>query len=337
VITRVPGIRVGHWTDPVGLTGCTVVLCPPGTVGSGEVRGGAPGTRETDLLRPGTLVQEVHAVLLTGGSAFGLAAADGVVRFLEERGIGFDAGVARVPIVPAAVLFDLGVGDPAAWPGPEEGYRACTDAGEEVAEGNVGAGTGATVANLHGPHRAVKGGLGTASRQAEEVVVGALAAVNAYGEVLDENGEVLAGARPGEAMEEGSPEDRSGASIRPAARPSASEGASPAPGARTDGEANGPGPTNTTLVVVATNAKLSKERANLLAKAAHEGISGAVRPAHTMWDGDTVFTLATGEVEADQRSLEELATQAVMEAIRRGVLLAESVRDFPAAREGMQT
>ena len=293
---------MGHWTDPVGLTGCTVVLCPPGTVGSGEVRGGAPGTRETDLLRPGTLVQEINAVLLTGGSAFGLAAADGVMRFLEEGGVGFDTGLAIVPIVPAAVLFDLGVGDPAARPGPENGYQACLSAGEDVAEGNVGAGTGATVAKLHGVHRGVKGGFGMAAREEGEVVVGALAAVNAFGEVLDENGEVLAAARPGADSEEGA------------------EG----------------GPTNTTLVVVATNAMLSKERANLLARAAHDGISGAIRPAHTMWDGDAVFSLATGEVEADQRSLEEMATQAVMEAIRRGVLLAESVRDFPQAREGIQ-
>jgi L-aminopeptidase/D-esterase-like protein len=302
VITRVPGIRVGHWTDPVGLTGCTVVLCPPGTIGSGEVRGGAPGTRETDLLRPGMLVQEVNAVLLTGGSAFGLAAADGVVRFLEEQGVGFDTRVARVPIVPAAVLFDLGVGDPAARPGPAEGHEACVAAGERIPEGNAGAGTGATVAKLHGAHRGVKGGLGTASLEEGGVIVGALAAVNAFGEILDEKGEVLAGARPGEA-------EPAGAS---------------------------PESTNTTLVVVATNAKLSRERANLLARASHDGIAGTIRPAHTMWDGDVVFTLATGEVEADQRSLEELATQAVMEAIRRGVLLAETVRDFPSAREGEQ-
>lgn len=300
MITRVPGIRVGHWTDPVGLTGCTVVLCPPGTVGSGEVRGGAPGTRETDLLRPGTLVQEVNAILLTGGSAFGLAAADGVMRYLEERGMGFDAGVARVPIVPAAVLFDLGVGDPRARPGPDAGYAACAAAGEEVAEGNVGAGTGATVAKLHGPQHGVKGGLGTASRQEGELVVGALAAVNAMGEVLDEGGQVLAGAR----VAEGEPPEL---------------------------------PMNTTLVVVATNARLSKDRARLLALAAHDGIAGAIAPAHTMWDGDTAFALATGEVEADQRATEAFAAEAVMEAIRRAVLLADSVPDFPSIREGRES
>jgi L-aminopeptidase/D-esterase-like protein len=282
-ITRVPGIRVGHWTDPVGLTGCTVVLCPPGTIGSGEVRGGAPGTRETDLLRPGMLVHEVNAVLLTGGSAFGLAAADGVVRFLEERGRGFDAGVARVPIVPAAVLFDLGVGDASARPDAEAGYRACLAAGAEVEVGSVGAGTGATVAKLAGPEGASKGGVGTACLQDGELLVGALAAVNAVGEVLDEDGAVLAGVREG----------------------TAAEGA--------------PRPFNTTLVVVATNARLSRERAHLLARASHDGIAAAIRPAHTQWDGDTVFTLATGEVDAEQGRVEDLAVESVAEAIRGAV------------------
>ena len=300
MITHVPGVRVGHWTDPVGMTGCTVVLPPPGTTGSGVVRGGAPGTRETDLLRPGMLVEEVHAILLTGGSAFGLAAADGVMAFLEERGVGFDAGPARVPIVPAAVLFDLGVGDPRARPGPEAGRAACEAAADgAVAEGNVGAGTGATVAKLHGPEHALKSGVGTASRSDGEAVVGALVALNALGEVLDESGEVLAGSRA-------------------------------APDAGSGGVA---GAGNTTLVVVATNAALTKERANLLAQAAHEGISSAIRPAHTIWDGDTAFTLATGEVRADQRTIEALAVDAVADAVRRGALTAQSIPGFPSARE----
>jgi len=309
MITHVPGIRVGHSTDPEALTGCTVVLCPPGTIGSGEVRGGAPGTRETDLLRPGTLVQEVNAVLITGGSAFGLAAADGVMRFLEERGIGFETPVAKVPIVPAAVLFDLGVGDAAARPGPDQGYAACSAASERVAEGNVGAGTGATVSKVHGLDRAVKGGLGTASRTEGEVIVGAIAAVNAFGEIVDEQGQPIAAARPGR------------------------DAAAGVPGIPTYGEEPLPG-MNTTLVVVATNAKLSKERAHLLSLAAHDGIAGAVRPAHTMWDGDTVFVLATGPVEAEHRQLESMAEEAVKEAIRRAVLLAESVPGFPSAKEG---
>jgi L-aminopeptidase/D-esterase-like protein len=319
VITRVRGIRVGHATDLVGATGCTVVLAPPGTIGSGVQRGGAPGTRETDLLRPGTLVEEVHAVLLTGGSAFGLAAADGVMRYLEERGVGFDAwGVARVPIVPAAVVFDLGVGDARARPGPQAGYDACAAATDgAVAEGSVGAGTGATVGKLHGPERAVKGGVGTASAQRDGVIVGALVAVNAMGEVLDESGEILAGARPGpgEGDEPGPERSDPGASPAPAPRPSA-----PPPPA---------GP-NTVIGAVATNARLSKERARLLALAGHHGIATAVRPAHTMWDGDTIFSLATGEMDAPQGTVEELAEDAVAGAIRRAVRLAEGLAGVPA-------
>jgi L-aminopeptidase/D-esterase-like protein len=284
VIGRIEGIRAGHWSDPEGRTGCTVVLPPPGTVGSGEVRGGAPGTRETDLLRPGTLVDEVHAVLLTGGSAFGLAAATGVVRWLEERGSGFDTGVARVPIVPAAVLFDLGVGDPRARPDEAAGYAACEAATSEVEEGRVGAGTGATVAKLHGPDRAVPGGIGAAAVDEGGVMVAALAAVNAYGEIVDERGDVVVGALPGD----------------------------------DDGTTEPPWP-NTTIAVVATDAALSKERAHLLAIAAHDGLAAAVRPAHTIWDGDTVFTLATGRTEARQADLERMAEEALARAIRRAV------------------
>jgi L-aminopeptidase/D-esterase-like protein len=276
----------------VGLTGCTVVLCPPGTVGSGEVRGGAPGTRETDLLRPGMLVQEVHAVLLTGGSAFGLAAAEGVVRFLEERGVGFDAGVARVPIVPAAVLFDLAVGDPNARPGPDSGYAACEAASEHVEEGNVGAGTGATV----GPTR-LKGGLGTASTTQDGITVGALVAVNAIGMVLDEHGEPFLPI-------EDEPEP-----FFPR--------------------------TNTAIGVVATNAKLSKERTHLLALAGHDGIAAAVRPAHTIFDGDTVFSLATGTggTDAPQRVLEDLVEQTMAEAIRSAMRHATSVAGIPSVHD----
>jgi L-aminopeptidase/D-esterase-like protein len=303
VITRVPGIRVGHWTDTEGLTGCSTVLAPAGSVGSGEQRGGAPGTRETDLLRPGTLVDEVNAVLLTGGSAFGLAAADGVMRYLEERGIGFDVpGVARVPIVPAAVLFDLGLGDAGARPGPDAGYAACVDAGDGmVNEGSVGAGTGATVAKMHGPEGAVKGGIGTASAERDGLIVGALVAVNALGEILDEDGELLAAARTGPGEDD-----------LPA------EASSPRPG------------TNSVIGVVATNARLSKERANLLAAAAHDGIETSVRPAHTMWDGDAIFSLATGEMDAPQGSVEGLAEETVAEAIRRAVRLAEGLGGLPA-------
>jgi L-aminopeptidase/D-esterase-like protein len=299
-ITDVRGMRVGHATNLEAATGCTVVLPPPGATGSGEVRGGAPGTRETDLLRPGMLVEEVDAVLLTGGSAFGLAAAHGVVRWLEERRLGFDAGMVRVPIVPAAVLFDLAIGDPGVRPGPDDGYAACEAAADgAIGEGTVGAGTGATVAKLNGPQGAVKGGIGTASERDGDVVVGALFAVNALGEILGEDGQPIAASRTPPA--EGGP-----ASWPPVAG------------------------TNTVIGVVATNARLSKERAHLLAIAAHDAFASAVRPAHTLWDGDTVFTLATGDVEAGQDVVERLAEIATARAIRRGVLTATALAGVPA-------
>jgi L-aminopeptidase/D-esterase-like protein len=300
VITRVAGIRVGHWTDTVGLTGCTVVLCPPGTVGSVDVKGGAPGTRETDAIRPGTVTPEVHAVLLTGGSAFGLAAADGVQRWLEARGIGFDTGVARVPIVPAAVLFDLAIGDAGARPDAASGAAACEAATEgPVDEGSVGAGTGATVAKHPDPAAGWKGGVGSAAVEEDGVVVGALAAVNALGSVTEDDGEPIAANR------------------KPEAEPVAWPGA------------------NTTLVVVATNAVLTKERAQLLAQAGSEGLSLAVRPSHTMADGDVVFALGTGEVGSTQSALERLAVRAVAESIRRAVRRAEPLGGFPAVSRAL--
>jgi len=229
------------------------------------------------------------------------------MRFLEERGVGLDVRVARVPIVPTAALFDLGVGDPKARPGPDAGYAACGAASDRVPEGNVGAGTGATVAKHLGPQRAVKGGLGTASREEGRMIVGALAAVNSWGEVIDENGEVLAGAREAGGV--------NGAG--------ADEGFGSDPSFAT--------PTNTTLLVVATNATLSKERAYLLAQAAHEGLSAAIRPAHSVWDGDSSFALATGAVEGDQRALEALAIDAVSDAIRRAVRGTEERASSPHA------
>jgi L-aminopeptidase/D-esterase-like protein len=264
-----------------------------------DVKGGAPGTRETDALRPGTLVPEVHAVLLTGGRAFGLAAATGVVRWLEERGIGFDTGVARVPIVPAAVLFDLAVGDAAARPDEAAGFAACEAAAEdELAEGSVGAGTGATFAKLPDPTAGWKGGIGSAAVTEGDLIVGALAAVNALGTVLDEAGAPLVQNRNPDATER----------IWPGS--------------------------NTTLVVVATNARITKDRAWLLAQAGNEGLSLAISPAHTMWDGDTVFALATGQVEAAQSELERLVVVAVVEAIRRGVRAATPLGGVPAIGDG---
>jgi L-aminopeptidase/D-esterase-like protein len=253
------------------------------------------------------LVNEVHGVLLAGGSAFGLSAAAGVMRFLEERGIGFATGVAVVPIVPGAALFDLGIGDPKARPGPGEGYGACDAAADEVEEGTVGAGTGATVAKIRGPERQVKGGIGSASVSEGSVVVGALFAVNAVGEIMAEDGAVLAGVRPG------------------------------ATGDEEEAEPTAPWPEgpwmNTIIGVVATNARLSKERAHLLAGSAHDAVSDLVRPAHTIWDGDTVFTLATRQVDAPQDLLEQMANEAVAESIRRGVLRATGVPGAPSVGE----
>lgn len=294
MITSVPGIRVGHWTDPSALTGCTAILPPPGTIGSAFVAGGAPATHETELLAPGMLVEEVHAIVLSGGSAFGLAASAGAVRFCEEHGVGFPAGGVRVPIVPAAAIFDLGIGEPTARPGPEEGYEACASATEDEArEGNVGAGTGATVGKSAGPEFMTKGGLGGTAAEREGVLVAALAVVNAWGDVVGEDGSVIAGARAGGRPVEGFPA--------------------------------------TTLACVATNALLSKEQAHRVARIGAAGLARAVRPAHTMFDGDVVFVLATRSVSSSPDLVGALAADVVAEAIRRGVRAAESVPGAPAA------
>ena len=316
-ITDVQGIAVGHHTDASHGTGCTAVLCEAGAVGGVDVRGSSPGTRETDLLRPGNQVELVHAVLLSGGSAFGLDAAGGVVRYLEERGVGYETSVGVVPIVPAAIVFDLGVVTSSVRPGPDDGYAAARAAlTGAVAEGSVGAGTGATVAKLFGPDRAMKGGLGTASLGlGGGLVVGALMVVNAVGGVHEpDTGELIAGTR----NEDGGMSDwlewlhAPGASD---AHPSAGE--------------------NTTIGVVATNAALTKEQANKLAAVAHDGIALAVRPAHTMSDGDTMFALATGAHSgpADFVRVCAAATTVVGAAIVRGVQQATSLGGFPAVSE----
>ncbi len=315
-ITDVPGIRVGHWTDRRAATGCTVVLCPPRTVGGVDVRGAAPGTRETDLLRPENLVQEVHAVLLGGGSAFGLEAAAGVMRYLSERGVGFPMGDLHVPIVPAAILFDLAVGKPS-WPDAEAGYRAAARArGGRVEQGSVGAGTGATVAKLAGPERTWKGGLGTAAERLDTgVVVGAIAAVNAVGAIHDRRaGTVVAAPRDARGrMQDVEALLRAGRIRRPA-------------GADEVGR-------NTTLAVVATNARLTKAQANRLATVAHDGFARAIWPVHTRGDGDVVFALATGEVEVgddEVTPIEAMAVLAVERAILAGVRRATSLAGVPA-------
>jgi L-aminopeptidase/D-esterase-like protein len=317
-ITDVTGIKVGHYTDREGITGCTVVLCEGGAVGGVDVCGSAPATRETDLLRPGNLVQEVHAILLTGGSAYGLNAAGGVMRWLEERGVGYGLAGSRVPIVPAAALFDLPLGDPKARPDAEAGYQACQVATEgPVAEGSVGAGTGATIGKLLGPKQVTKGGLGTASaRIGKGIVVGAIVAVNAVGNVVDpDTGRTIAGIR----------------------KPVVGGFVNAVKLLQGDIGQTILGLANTTLAVVATNGYLSKEAVNKVAKMAHNGLAQSIRP-FTMLDGDTVFALATGKPPkrgkgADPTAVGVTAAEVVAQAVVRAVQQAESLGGVPAARD----
>lgn len=324
-ITDVPGVLVGQMENPDAITGCTVVLCKDGAVAGVDQRGGAPGTRETDLLAPMHLVQEVHAILLTGGSAFGLDAATGVMRYLEEQGVGFDVRVAKVPIVPAAVLFDLDIGSADVRPDAEMGYVACLNAsGDSPREGNAGAGMGATVGKILGMASAMKSGIGTASiNLGGGLVIGAIVAVNAFGDVIDpRTGAIIAGARP--------------AKLGPA------QVGGEGPYADTLKVMKGMiGKTvlrfasrgNTIIGVVATNAALSKEDANKVAQMAHDGLARTVRPAHTMLDGDTMFAISTGGKKADVNLVGAYAAEAVASAIVRAVTAAESIADIPALRD----
>ncbi len=316
-ITDVPGVRVGHWTNRRAATGCTVVLCPRVTVAAVDVRGGAPGTRETDVLAAPNLVRRCDAVLLTGGSAFGLGAADGVMRWLRERGVGFPTKAGPVPIVSAGVVFDLGVGRADAWPTPEAGYAAAARArAGRVAEGSVGAGAGATVAKLAGPERAVKGGIGTASVAGPKgLIAGALVANNALGLVVDPQTGRLVAAPRGDAA--GQFWDLETALLH---RPR--EGAF--------------GRESTTLAVVATNAAIDHHVAQRLAAVAHDGIARSVVPAHTFADGDIAWVLATGEVPAEPEDvliLSAMVLLAVERAIIRSVTGARGLAGVPAAAE----
>jgi L-aminopeptidase/D-esterase-like protein len=326
----VPGVLVGHATDEVGQTGCTAVLfdAPAGAVVGVDVRGSSPGTRETDMLSPTGRVEETHALLLTGGSAFGLGAADGVVRFLEEKGVGYDVRLARVPIVPAAVIFDLATGDPAARPVASMGYKAAAAATRgEFAQGSVGVGTGATVGKVLGPERAMKGGVGSASVSLPDgLVVAALAAVNAFGDVRDPStGEILAGPR----LDDGTLAD-SVEHLAEAAR------------FMRWGE-------NTTLGVVTTNARLSKPAATKVAQMGQDGLARTVSPVHTSIDGDTVFAASVGgspEGKAAGGTLEGLVgvaaapdvvgawgARVLAEAVLRAVWAAKGTPDFPSVSE----
>jgi len=323
-ITDVPGIKVGHAEDLEAITGCTVILCEDGAVGGIDQRGGAPGTRETDALQPTRLVDKAHAVMLAGGSAFGLDAASGAVRYLEEKKVGFNVGVARVPIVPAAILFDLAIGRAEVRPDAEMGYQACLNASEDApAEGSVGAGTGATVGKILGLGQATKAGIGTASLEiGGGVIVGAIVAVNALGDVIDpDSGEIIAGARSlhkgpmkvGEGVFADSLEVMKGLIGRTAMGFASRQ--------------------NTVIGVVATNAKLDKVGATKVAQMAQNGVVRTIRPANTMLDGDTIFALATGKKKADINIVGAYAAQVIAEAILRSVRMAKGLGGVPAITE----
>ena len=315
-ITDVAGIKVGHFTDSRRPTGCTVIVTEEGATAGVDVRGAAPGTRDTDLLNPINTVQTVHAIMLAGGSAFGLETASGAMRWLEEHGIGFDMRVARVPIVPAAILFDLSVGDAKIRPDAEAGYKACkAAAATPPAEGNVGAGAGATVGKLFGMSRAMKSGIGTSCIKLNGIKVGAIVAVNAIGDVLDPaNGKLVAGAR----TKDGKALVNSMASIlRGEALPPALEGAA------------------TTIGVVATDVVLSKTQASKVAQMAHDGLARTINPVHTAFDGDTIFALATGKSSkaANLTLVGALAAEAVAQAVLRAVHAARSIAGLPGVSD----
>jgi L-aminopeptidase/D-esterase-like protein len=323
-LTDIPGVKVGHYTLTARPTGCTVVLVERGAVAGVDVRGAAPGTRETDLLNPVNSVQQIHGIVLAGGSAFGLDAATGVMRYLDEKNVGFKfdlwkdtVGTINIPIVPAAILIDLGVGgNPKVRPDADCGYRAATTAASgPVAEGNVGAGAGATIGKLTGAARAMKGGLGTASATlADGVIVAALVAVNAIGDVIDPaTGRVVAGVRTadGRGLADARKLLRSGDTTRP------SIGG------------------NTTIGVVATNAALSKAQATKVAQMAHDGYARTIVPVHTPADGDTIFAIATGEKpgEPNLMRIGAVAADVMSEAILRAVRQATGIPGYPAARD----
>lgn len=309
----IDGLRVGAWTAPGAVSGCTVLLPPEGTVGALAVRGAAPGTREAAALAPSGKVEVCHAVVLAGGSAFGLASADGVVDWCEQQGIGYPVAVARVPIVGAAILLDMAVAQPEARPRAQAGWAACEAAvDDDPEEGAVGAGAGCTIAKVAGLEHAWRGGLGVAVRRAAGVTVAAIVANNAVGELIDDDGRWLARARVA-ADAPRYPTHGGDLAGGPGTQPTVSEGPSGA----------------TAIGAVVTDARLSKRHAHRVADLAHDGIARAVRPAHTEADGDALFCLATGEVEAGVDLVSHLATEAVAEASRRGPLAATGHDGLP--------
>ena len=322
-ITDVPGVKVGHSQNMEALTGCTVILTEAGAVGGVDQRGGAPGTRETDALRPMHMVNKIHGIVLSGGSAFGLDAASGVMKYLEEKNIGVNTGVAKVPIVPSAILFDLGIGKSNVRPDAQMGYEACLNATESNQEqGNVGAGTGASVGKILGMKQAMKSGIGTASMEiGNGVIVGAIIAVNAFGDVVSPaEGKILAGVRSMQTgpIKIGSPGYFADTMkiLRTLAGRQIMRFASRQ---------------NTVIGVVATNAILTKNEANKVAQMAHNGLALTIRPAHTMFDGDTIFAVATNRRKIDVNIVGAFAPEVVAQAIINAIMAAQSIPSYPAA------
>ncbi|MBD3184389.1 peptidase S58 family protein [Candidatus Poribacteria bacterium] len=306
-ITDVPGIKVGHATNRVALTGCSVVLCEDGAVAGVDVRGSAPGTRETDALNPINTISKIHGVMLTGGSAFGLDAAGGVMKYLEELGYGYAMVDLRIPIVPAAVIFDLMVGDSSVRPDKEMGYLACLNAKiGHVEEGNVGAGTGATVGKALGMNKCMKSGIGTASINLGDIVIGAIMVVNALGDVIDpDSGKIVAGAY----------DRKTNQFVNIVQRMMK---------LKSKVESG-----NTTIGVIATNARLNKPQATKISQMAHDGLARAIRPVHTMADGDTIFALSTDDVRADINVIGTAAAEVTVMAILNAVKKSEGFADIP--------
>lgn len=311
-ISDIKGIKVGHAQDAAGGTGCTAILCEEGAWAGVDVRGGGPASRETELLKPVNMVQQIHCVMLSGGSAYGLAAGDGAMAFLEEHNVGFDVGVGVVPIVCGASLFDLVVGDPKCRPDREMGYAACEAAGKtEVESGNVGAGTGASVGKFLGPDRMMKSGLGVYGVQIGEVQCAAIVAVNALGDVLDyHTGQTIAGILSEDKKSLASTQEIMYEEI---------------------GKARNVFSGNTTIGCIVTNAKLTKDQANKLASIAHNGYAKTISPVHTSADGDTIFVMATGEVEVGPDALGALAVEVMGRAINKAARSAKAAYGLPAA------
>ncbi|MEA4826810.1 MAG: P1 family peptidase [Clostridium sp.] len=312
--TDIEGIKVGHAQDLEAATGCTVIICEEGAVAGVDVRGGAPGTRETDLLNPINMVDKVHGILLTGGSAFGLDAASGVMQYLEEKGIGFDVGVTKVPIVCGAALFDLVIGSHKIRPDKKMGYEACINSQNKgCLEGNIGAGTGATVGKVLGPEFSMKGGLGTYTIKVGELIVGAMVAVNCLGDVIEpKTSRIAAGV-----LSEDKKSFRNTEDIMVA---------------KYDNKKNlfnG----NTTIGIIATNAKLTKSEINKVASMGHNGFARAIYPVHTMFDGDTIFSMATGKVQADINVVGLLGARAMEKAIISAVKNADNLCGYKCYRD----